>query len=330
MRGEYTRVDARTNDVSNQLYLEREQIPWYLKAATTVSTWFALAGYTLFVLVFTSEQDNIKVSRGVLTALASAFLVIGYAGAVAAFIFGRSLLFQLDNIYLPFLLTSVAGLIEVVANHSIHKKFPVSDAHIVGPLVIASITTIVFATLALLAWRKVNRVKMVGERTGAKMQKWEISRSGHYSDPTTATELLPMDIPEDEAQRRQLLRLLLAREQGMKMPSPNPDRSSMYSTYRIDLPEEYNRAPMPTTARPRRGSEPSISDKWTLKNLLGHRKQPSKDDTSTMGDEREQRRRQIERDSLSSLSQPALEQAMSNYNDGASTWAGSSQRASYA
>lgn len=324
MRGEYSRV----GDVPNQLYLEREHIPWYLKAATTVSTWFALAGYTLFALVFTSQKDNIKVSRGVLTALASAFLIIGYAGAAAAFVFGRSLLFRLDSVYLPYLLTSIAGLIEIVANHSIHKKFPVSDAHIVAPLVIASITTVFFAAVALLAWRRVNNMKTVGERTGAKLQTWETPRSGYYSDPMAATEMMPMEVPEDEAQRRQLLRLLLARERGARGPSPSPDTSSMYSTYRIDLPEEYNR--VPPNGRPRRGSEPSISDKWTVKNLLGHRKQSSKDNNVDVEEEREKRRRQIERDSLTSLSQPALEQAMSNYENGASNGARSSQRASYA
>lgn len=313
LRGEYLSIGA----TSTRLYSEKDHVPWYLKLATTVSKWLALAGYTLFALIFTSPSDNIKVSRGVLTALASAFLVTGYAGAGAGMVFSKSLLFRLDSLYLPFFLTSVAGLIEIVANHSIHKKFPVSDTYIIAPLVIASTTTVVFGGLSTIAWRRVNNVKEVGERTGAPLAKWETARSGGYGDPAASTELLAMEIPEDEAQRRQLLRLLIAREQG-RAPSPEPSNRP-HSTYHIDLPDDYNRLAVPPAGRPRGGSEPSITDKWSVKNLLGHRKR-SEPDPEDLPDGREQRRRQIERESISSLSQPQLAQAMSNYERDAATW----------
>jgi len=311
----------------SHLYLEREHVPWYLKAATTVSTWFAVAGYTLFALIFTSAKDNLKTSRSVLTALASAFLVIGYAGAIAAFIFGRSILFRLDAIYLPYLLTSIAGLIEIVANHSLHKKFQSSKVYIFVPLIIASITTILFAALAFISWRRVGNIEAVGERTGAPLTKWEAQNSPHHTDPAAATELLAMDIPEDEAQRRQLLRLLLAREQER---GPSPDASS---TYRIDWMgddgERPNRLTVPAYARSRRGSAPEITDKWSISNLLG-RKKGAPAQNVDVTDTREQRRRQIERDSLTSSSIPALDREALRSYESSSTWAGRSNRESYA
>ena len=314
LRGNYLSLGA----TSTRLYSEKDHVSWYLKLAITISTWLVLAGYTLFALIFTSPSDNIKVSRGILTALASAFLVTGYAGAGAGMVFSKSLLFRLDSVYLPFFLTSIAGLIEVVANHSIHKKFPVSHTYIIAPLVTASTTTIIFGGLSIITWRRVNNVKEVGERTGAPMAKWETARSGQYGDPAASTELLAMEIPEDEAQRRQLLRLLIAREQER---APSPETSSRHSTYHIDLPSDYNRLAVPTAGRPRGGSDPSITDKWSVKNLLGQRKRQVSE-TDDVPDGREQRRRQIERESITSLSQPQLAEALSNYEREAATWSG--------
>ena len=124
-----------------------------------------------------------------------------------------------------------------------------------------------------------------------------------------------MSIPEDEAQRRQLLRLLIAKEQqdhpdGNRDPSsnPSPEPSGASSTYRIDWPgaensedDDSDYAGMKSsyadtrTGKPSRGArellpipdpidlnfpppptKETTSNRWSLGNLLGSpKKKPS-------------------------------------------------------
>jgi hypothetical protein len=280
----------RKNDPS-ELYTDRDHFSWLRRIVATISTWLALAGYTLFALIFTSEQDNLKTSKRVLTALASTFIILGYVGGVGAFFLSSNLSYRYDSVIYPFFLTSVGGLMEVVLNHSLHKEFPVGNIYIILPLVLASTTTVVFGFLSFTSLKRLDRMKRMQIRANQEVPQWETHSFAGNGDPGQATELLAM-MPEDEAQRQQLLRLLIAREQGQRGPSPDPS-----STYRIEWMEQddHTHLAVPQPGRPRSGSAPSITNRWHIANLLGTKKQPSTEDIKS---QREYRRREIERDSL--------------------------------
>jgi hypothetical protein len=333
MRGEYSRVGAKVKDYTH--HTSSSTVPLYLRTVATVSSWAALAGYTLFVLIFTSLRDNVKLSRSALVALASVLLTAGYAGAGTSFAFSRnSPSVQYKVIFLPFLLTSIAGLIEVVINHSLHKEFEVgkSSPYIYAPLIVASLTTVLFALLSFLAYLHIRKTPLSSTNIDRNIPAWE-THAFSGGDPGQSTELLPSQahaplhspyakyefsqsqsqqrnidmndiIPGDEAQRRQLLRLLLAREQPDRGPSPDAS-----STYRIDWPgdegpsrpQHTRHLSVPSISRPRAGSAPSITDRWHMGNLLGRKRKPSLEMNKMEGeipDAREVRRREIETNSL--------------------------------
>ena len=285
----------------SEFYTERDHFSWLRRTVATVSTWFALAGYTLFALVFTSREDNLKTSRRVLTALASIFLILGYVGGAGAFFLSSSPAYRYDSVIYPFLLTSFAGLMEIVLNHSLHERFPVGDGYIYPPLATAIITTLLCALLSFTTIKKMEQMKQMEIRAQQEVPAWEThSFAGNRDqDPGQATELLAMNVPEDEAQRQQLLRLLIAREQENQGSNrgPSPDASS---TYRIEWQdnEDGTHLAVPQHSRPRSGSAPSITNRWHISNLLGGgaKKEPVVEDVRS---QREERRREIERNSLS-------------------------------
>lgn len=334
MRGEYSRVGAKIQD-HKPTSPSTSTVPFYLRTTATISSWLSLAGYTLFALIFTSRSDNVKLSRIAVVSLASFLLTAGYLGAAGTFFLSRHApSVQYNAVLLPFLFTSVSGLIEIVINHSTHKTFPVgkTSPYIYAPLIVASLTTIFFGLLSFLAYWHIRKQPQPLQSAEVSTPAWQLHAFAQRHDPEQSTELLPtqtvypqrnpyaryeatngvlrdMDmndmIPEDEAQRRQLLRLLLAREQPDRGPSPDAS-----STYRIDLPDDYNtpvrpahtrHLSVPDISRPRAGSAPSITDRWHISNLLGRKRPPSQETNEVAGDlpdAREVRRREIERNSL--------------------------------
>ena len=147
----------------------------------------------------------------------------------------------------------------------------------------------------------------------------------------SSTELRPieMHIPEDEAQRRQLLRLLIAKEQAddPHTVSSNPGTGTS-STYRIDWPGGGDDSgmlspqfPPPPSAQGNKRQSSEISNRWTIGNLLG-RKTKTPEPVITQADvkeERDRRRREIERSSLSEgmlRSDQALLSERSAYGNG--------------
>jgi hypothetical protein len=284
----------------SELYSDREHYAWLRRTVATVSTWLALAGYTLFALVFTSAEENLKTSRRVLTVLAAVLLVLGYFGGVSAYFLSSNPSYRYDSVIYPFFLTSFGGLMEIVLNHSLHKKFPAGDIYIYPPLVTAIISTLFCGFLTFTTLKRLDRMKKMEYRAKTEVPQWEThSFAGNRDqDPGQATELLPVQIPEDEAQRQQLLRLLLSKKQEIPR-TPTPDAGS---TYRIEWQgeEESNLLAVPQSSRPRSGSAPSITNRWHISNLLGaghqHRRQPSQEE---LKEQREERRREIERNSMS-------------------------------
>ncbi|KIW85061.1 hypothetical protein Z517_00449 [Fonsecaea pedrosoi CBS 271.37] len=293
----------RMRETLFDLYTERDALPWYFRTIAIAASWLALGGYIVFSLVFTSAEDNIKVSRAFLTALASVLLLLGYTAVAAIAYFSRSLLFLFDAVLLPILTSSFMGVFVTVMNHALHKHFPIpTQVYIYVPLIIACATTIGAGILSYITYRRISKIKELDKQRRQHVPRWDRSSYVSYGDAASTAELIPMthwtanNIPEDEAQRRQLLRLLLTRDPA---ESPNPRHSQ--STYHITLPGEDAAADgmevvQPGT-RPRSGSLPTTTSKWQVLNKLSRERSPTAE-SSTSRDVRERRREEIERSSI--------------------------------
>jgi hypothetical protein len=300
----------RMRETLFDLYTERDALPWYFRSCALVASWLALGGYVVFALLFTSATDNVRVSRTFLTILASALLATGYGAIAAIAYFSRSLLFFFDGVLLPILTSSLMGVFVTVMNHALHKEFPIpTKIYIYVPLVLASATTIGAGTLCFITYRKLSKIKELDRQRRQHVQRWERGSYGNYGDAASTTELLPVNnawnannLPEDEAQRRQLLRLLLNREASAE--SPRNHRNSA-STYHINLPGE-DGAPSPDfeglevvqpETRPRSGSLPTNPAKWNILNKITRDRSPTAE-SQTFKNPRERRREEIERSSV--------------------------------
>lgn len=300
MQRQYSRLRETVFD----LYIERDTLPWYLKPLAVASSWLALAGYVVFALVFTSGETNLQTTRTTLTALAATFLLVGYVGVAAVAYYSHSLLFRFDAVLLPILTSSFMGLVITVLNHALHKHFPIpSQAYIYIPLVTAGVTTVASAGLALFVHRKMAKIKSLDTRRRQHTQRWDRDPSLSYGDAASTTELLSMNhhIPEDEAQRQQLLRLLLSREAAQSPAVP-----AVPSTYQISLPPENSPLDglqvVPSEVRLRSESLRSSPSKWSV---LGKSPRYQSPTLESFKAPRERRREEIERASV--LLTPGLE-----------------------
>lgn len=288
------------------LYVERDRIPWYYKAIALVASWLVLGGFILFPLVFTSNADNIKASRTALTSIGAAFFIIGYVAISVTAVLSKSILFCFDAVLLPILTSSVIGLAMVVFNHSLHKMFPVSDIYIIVPLTLASLSTVVSASLAGWTYHRINRIRGSDNRRKVRSMGEERSAWPGLRDSTSMQELLPQRrtdrgsvgsvsnmIPDDEQQRQQLLHLLLDRAAAR---APSPDGRS---TYRIDLPDslngnDYLRVPNPANGA-ENSSAPGTGTRFQLSKLLGGVNRTRSHTADSFVDPRQRRREEIER-----------------------------------
>lgn len=227
------------------LYVERDRLPWWLRTGATAASWFVVGGYVMFAKVFAANPDNLKTSRKTLTSLAAFFLLFGYGGLAGAAVRGRrAILFLFDCVLLPTLTASFTGIVVTVFNHALQRQFTIpTPAYIYVPLLLSCTTTVATAVVCGLVFRRINLVRKSDNRLRVSSRSrlsedWRRRGYGYgpgYGDPTSTTELLPYNIPEDEAQRQQLLRLLLKRENRDRFPNASPDGTAT-STYRIDMP----------------------------------------------------------------------------------------------
>ncbi len=329
MQRQYSRVRETAFD----LYAERDALPWYYRATALASAWFALAGYIIFALVFTSGERNIRISRTALTVRASSALAVGYVAIAAVAFYARSLLFLYDAVLLPILTSSVMGIVITVLNHAIHKDLPLpTEAYIYIPLVTACTTTVAAALLMFTTYRKLAKIKRLDRHRRQHLPTYNRNASMSYGDAVSTTELLPIDptLPEDEAQRRQLLRLLLKREVAQSSPA----MPSGESTYKIFLPGDEGFGGVlvvPPEGRPRSGSLPNTS-KWNILSKVSRDRSPTVEST-TFKDHRQRRREEIERTSIlmpSGTESPWLQTPGASspyYSSQSQTWGGSTRYA---
>lgn len=207
------------------LYNERDRTRWYWRSAATLSSFMIMIGFLVFPSSF-DGQTALTVEQNTAGIAAILLLALGYTLSVALWFLCQSWLFQLDVIFLPCLATCVFGLFNTVYNLKIHKPSPHWTSSSISALALATISTVIYAILALLTFRKVHIVR---------------SRDAmHRHTPDGESIHL---LPEDEQQRQQLMGLLVQRDTGKKV---SPEASQ--STFRIDLPDSLRRSATHLTA----------------------------------------------------------------------------------
>lgn len=267
------------------LYVERDQLPTYFRPIALFSTWLILIGYILFAISFSTADTDLNANRNIVTALASALLILGYITVAALAFFGRSLLFLVDGVVYPTLSSSLIGLMLTVLTYSLHVRRPVPQIYVSIPLVASSITTVIACVVLAIVYRELSQIRQRDER-----RRWHTAlgpSAGPGDTNSIYSQRRVTGGPEDEAQRIQLMRLLHNRNE-------HPSMENMRGTYKIDLPGD-----QVIESRGRSASVP-ISKRFNVSNILPW----NNSNNGTFKDARERRREEIERAGLE-LSAPA-------------------------
>ena len=195
--------------------------------------------------------------------------------------------------------TSFMGILVVALNRALHKRFPVPNpSYFYAPLLVACITTIASGVPAAMFSSRIRRVKASDNRRRVSRLARDDSHN-RFDSYASTTELLPIQVPEDEAQRKQLLRLLMRQENNR---TQSPDNGN---TYRIDLPpalasgERWNgqHLSVPTPSSNGQRGRSSSRSKIPMSGLLGKLvpgNRSSSATTESFIDPRERRRYEIE------------------------------------
>lgn len=290
---------VRLRDTTFDLYTEAEQLPWYYKAGSIVSAWIILAGYVLFAVAFTSPAEDLRVQPRAVSAIGTSCLFIGYISYIVLGLRSSSLLYIFDNTLLPVLSTSVVGIFTVIINRALYEKYDHRmEVHVLLPVITASIASMVSGVLATLVYMRLWKIKKSDARRRARASHTEIHSDSGVPMLPPGHRTLEQMVPDDEAQRRQLVRLLLARD---KHASVEIDANS---TYHIELPWE-NRPAVSTHTRSssvpgRVSATDSIRDRLRVPFVRGRERNSSMGSNSSSGfkDPRERRREEIERSTL--------------------------------
>ncbi|KAL9019788.1 MAG: hypothetical protein Q9185_002932 [Variospora sp. 1 TL-2023] len=211
------------------LYMERDQIQWHWTLAASLSAAFIMTGFLLFPVSFPNNPSQVSSSRSYAIA-AGVLMAIGYVSSAVFALLRRSWFFQMDVVFVPCLLSSLLGLVNIAIALSIHHGTEsLLNSSSLAALVLSIISSTTYLTLTLFTFRKIHIVR---ERDGMHRHRSD-SESYHL-------------LPEDEMQRQQLLRLL-QRENNNKNQKPSPANASQ-STFRIDLPDSPRRMETSLTA----------------------------------------------------------------------------------
>lgn len=290
----------RLRETTFDLYAEAEQLPWHYKAGSTVSAWIILAGYVLFAVAFTSPAEDLRVHPRAVSAAGTSSLFIGYISHIVLALRSGSLLYIFNDVLLPVLSASVVGIFTVIINRVLYEKYDHRmELHVLFPVVTASIATMVSGVLATLIYIRLRKIRRLDARRRARASHTEIHPEPAMPMLSPGRRTLEDMVPDDEAQRRQLLRLLLARDK--QTSSVEIDASS---TYHIELPWT-NGAPASTHTRSssvpgRVSATNSVRDRLRVPFVRGRERNSSMGSNSSSGfkDPRERRREEIERSTL--------------------------------
>ncbi|KAI9783110.1 MAG: hypothetical protein M1839_004279 [Geoglossum umbratile] len=195
------------------LYIQRDQIRWYWRAAATAAACLIFLGFIVFPSAW-SEQSKVKFNTNFLTAFSICMLVLGFVTTCLLCWQCRNISFQLDVLFTPCLIASVLGLVNVAYNLVVNGA--VWNSISIAAVTLAVTSTVAYSAAAIGAARSIDSIR---------------KREARLRDPNTWHEDSSL-LPEDEMTRQQLLRLLL------KSDSDKPPSSGTnLSTFRIDIPD---------------------------------------------------------------------------------------------
>lgn len=184
---------------------------------------------------------------------------------------------------MPVLTASAVGLFSTVIHRALKKEQePGNQIYLILPLTVALVATVVSSILSFVVYRKLRRIKELDARR--RMHIPSDSQS-LMLPPNVSREVREM-VPDNEAQRRQLMHLL------MSQTDRAPSLEDTGSTFRIGLPGEDG-------SRQRSGSLPSAhtssnsnGGRFTISNFgIGRERSGT---AESFKDPRERRREQIE------------------------------------
>lgn len=273
----------KIRETAFDLYNESERLPWYFKALSVFSSWLVLAGYVLFSIAYTSSQNELRISSSFMTGLAASGVFLGYLSDAALAFLSRSLIFTFDGVLMPVLTASAVGLFSTAVHRALKKTSePGNEIYLLLPLGVSAFATLVSSVLSFIVYRKLRNIKQLDARRRAHVA------IDHFTPtlPHNVSREVRNMVPDDEAQRRQLMALLMAKADRQ------PSIEDTSSTFRIDFPGE------DSTGRQRSGSlppNPSSGGRFTISNLVGRNRSGT---TDSFKDPRERRREQIEQGSL--------------------------------
>ena len=273
----------KLRDTTFDLYTEQERLPWYYKFLSIFSTWLILAGYILFSIAYTSIGAGLRISGTALTVIASAGLILGYLSDAALAYLSHSLIFMFDGVLIPVLTASAVGVFSTLVHRLLVGEPHSSNAiYLIIPLAASSLGTFVCGIASFFVYMKLRKIK---ERDARRRVHIPLeSQLSPMISNNVSREMRDL-VPDDEAQRMQLMALLMAKDERRRDGSVDGG-----STYRIDLPGE-------ATSRPRSGSVPSqrsghSGGRFSVPSFIG------RDKNETFKDPRERRREQIEQSGL--------------------------------
>ncbi|KAI9878524.1 MAG: hypothetical protein M1830_000658 [Pleopsidium flavum] len=202
------------------LYWERDKTKWYWRLFAALAASLILGGFIISPAAF-EDDPKLSASKAAIIIVAIILLATGYSLSIMLFFVCKSWLFRLDVILLPCLSSSALGLLNVVYNFVIRSSLSWTAMSITA-ITIALASTTLYAILSILMFHKISIVRR---------------RDALHRRPSSWQEDSSSLLPEDDAQRQQLLRLLRKSDADRA-----PSLALSQSTYRIDLPETVNLA----------------------------------------------------------------------------------------
>ncbi|OJJ50071.1 hypothetical protein ASPZODRAFT_139402 [Penicilliopsis zonata CBS 506.65] len=193
-----------------RIRLERD-VPWTWKLLATASSGLLLIGLLLFPLAVDGGASQ-HTNQTTVTIIASALAGTAYASSVAILFFqSQSPKYLLHSVFIPFLLSNLIGLFNLVVTLACRNLFPLTR---LGVLVIALCGTFALFYASAAALVSVNSGFCFGPRIGQ------------------AGEDRTYLLSDEEMQRRQLLKLL--QERGGVDVAPSPE--VVHDTFHIEIP----------------------------------------------------------------------------------------------
>ncbi|RAR07776.1 hypothetical protein DDE82_001933 [Stemphylium lycopersici] len=194
------------------------------------ASWMILGGYLILPGLYAKEYE-LRFGRSVLTVIVVALLTAGYSFTALLCFACRNERFQADGVFLPALVSSLAGLVSIAYNLLASKAYKWATAAITGT-VLSATATLIYAILCIWTYRRTHKRR---QPTEPRSHLW--SEEHFYTNflrNVYPTAVPPQTQPphvtyEHDGVHQQMVRLLQKPED---QASPDPDTT----TFRIDLP----------------------------------------------------------------------------------------------